>query len=131
MSALLREFRTGVVATRMALKRDYWRNYVATREVELIPCNAQGRVGDPNYCPLSCLSVSWVQVAAADLLRTYPDATHVAVEVGFDLYASFGEYMQNQRHDAGYDYDPRVEHYSVDLPRDVVLRPGTETYRSM
>ena len=116
-SAKLQEFRKGVTATRAELSKQFRSNYVATREVEFIPMDASGRVGEPTYAGLSNLTAAFVESEVRSLLDDYPQATGVGVEVGFDVYESFGQYMQNLRNGAGFDYEPRVDHYSVDVPR--------------
>ena len=116
-SAVAREFRKGATAARAELAKQFRSNYVAAREVEFIPFNASGRCGEPTYAALSEVNGTVVEREVRALLEQYPQATGVGVEVGFDVYESFGQYMQNLRNSAGFDYEPRVDHFSVDVLR--------------
>ena len=118
--AVAKSFKGGAAATRRQLNKQM-SGYVAAREVEFIAFNASGRVGEPTYGRLSELTGKVVEREVRSLLDDYPVATGVSVEIGFDAYESFGEYMQNLRNSAGFDYEPRVEHFNVDVSRSEVM----------
>lgn len=117
---VVKSFKSGAAATRRQLNKDV-PGYVAAREVEFIPFNASGRVGDPTYARLSELTGKAVEREVLSLLEEYPVATGVSVEIGFDAYESFGQYMQNLRNNAGFDYEPRIDHFNVDVSRSDLI----------
>lgn len=112
-----KDFKAEAAAFRRSLTKDLG-GYIAPREVEFIAFNADGRVGDPNYGRLSELTGKVIEREVLDLLKQYPAATGVAVEVGFDAWENFWYFAHK---DDGYDYEPRVDHYSVDVSRDEAL----------
>lgn len=113
---IVKEFRTGHALAIEACRRHYGRRrFIAPREVEVMACDGKGErlTNEPIEIPLSKLNAKSLSAAMASLQRRRPDATHIAVEIGYDLWDSFYEYMKR---DDGYDYDPRVDHHCLELP---------------
>lgn len=116
---LVKNFKAAAADVRRGITKELG-GFIAPREVEFIAFNAQGRVGEPTYGRLGELTGAVVEREVRDLLEQYPVATGVSVEIGYDAYESFGQYIQTAKGSANYDYEPRVEHYSVDIARSEV-----------
>lgn len=114
--ALVSGFKGAAAEARRALNAELG-GYVSAREVEVIASNADGRVGEPEYLRLGELTGARAEALIRAALMRHPDATAVSIELGFDAWESFGEYMQTVKGAASYDYTPRVDHVSVEVTR--------------
>lgn len=116
-SKFAQEFRTHAAQCRAKLQQGE-QGYVAAREVEIIPTNEDGRAGDPVFLRLGKMTGETLRREVESVLDC-PGLTGVAVEIGFDLWENFHQYMHR---DDGWDYEPRIDHFSMDIPRELILQ---------
>jgi hypothetical protein len=86
------------------------KGHLAARELEIIAANTEGRVADPVFERLSTLTAGRLQSIIDELMLANPNATHVGLSMGWDLYDHLHAFTE------GWDYDPSVETYEADVP---------------
>lgn len=112
-----REFATGAAAFRRELQRTNRDCYVAAREVEVLGLTSKGErtgSGEPDFLSLGKMSGAQVRKSVEHFLKN--GAVRVAVEVGYDAWENFAVYARQD----GSDYEPRIDHFSMDVPEELL-----------
>jgi hypothetical protein len=118
---IAKEFKAGAAEARRNLQKDFRGKYVAAREIELLAVTAAGHRSDANggepldFVPVGKLSGKRIAQAFENLPA---DASKISLSLGFDLWESFGEYIQTMGRGPSFDYEPRIEHYEVDVEKE-------------
>jgi len=114
------DFRKGAAVARRDLSHTNRGKFVAARQVEILPMTAGGREGDPaDYINISELTGEALFVSAHWALKHNPKATGVGISLGFDLWENVYEFAHRGE---GFDYEPRIDHFEVDLPEELVAQ---------
>lgn len=119
LATVAREFRAGAAIFRKELAKQFRGNYVAAREVEVLPCDSEGARlgnGDPEYISLSDLTGKNLQ-EMVDRMKRDGDFPKLGLSLGYDVWENAYEFMHAGE---GYDYEPRVDHYETDVSMDQI-----------
>jgi hypothetical protein len=115
---IAKEFKKEAAKVRASLSREYRGKYVAAREIEILALDDNGRRsdlhgGEPlNWVPVGKLTGKQIENVVDGLP---PAIGKVSLSLGFDLWESFGEYIQTMGRGPSFDYEPRIHHYEVDV----------------
>lgn len=92
------------------------RGYLRSREAMVLACNSSGRVGNPlDYAIPSRITGKFLREALRDARKDYAGQfTGLSIEGGVDWFDSFPAMLD------GWDYEPSVETWSVDVPAHLV-----------
>ena len=129
VSAGIKDYRQQCAEVKANAERDFPRCHIVGRGVELIALDETGErndaLGGPEYIAAKDLTIKYLRQTSASWAKYSPGPNNphtlagIHIAGGFDIYDSFGEYMQAMKGD-WMDYDIYGDWAGQDIPLNLL-----------